>query len=76
MMTPDGSHYGQGREAEFTQWCTQRWPRLIAAPLIHAMKYMVRAGVKTEDAKADLVKARWWIDRAIKLIDSQGADCV
>lgn len=71
----DGSHYGQGREAEFTQWCAQRWPRELVPPLVHAMKYIVRAGVKTEDAKSDLVKARWWIERAIAIAGNKGDSC-
>lgn len=73
MSTPESSHYGQGREAEFTQWCAQRWPRKIVPCMVHAMKYIVRAGVKTDCPRQDLVKARWWIDRAIKLLDGPGS---
>lgn len=70
---PVSDHYSG--EADYVQRLSQRWPRSIVVPLAQAIRYVSRAGIKTGDPISDLVKARWWIDRAIKIWrDESGGD--
>lgn len=66
-MGPISDHYSG--EADYVQRLATRWPRHIVVCLAQAIRYVSRAGIKTTDPRQDLVKARWWIERAIRLHD-------
>ncbi|EIU03823.1 hypothetical protein MA5S0422_3974 [Mycobacteroides abscessus 5S-0422] len=40
----------------------------------NAIKYIWRAGLKTDSPVEDLKKARWYLDRQIALIEGSGVD--
>ncbi|QSM40863.1 DUF3310 domain-containing protein [Mycobacteroides abscessus subsp. abscessus] len=40
----------------------------------NAVKYIWRAGLKTDSPVEDLKKARWYLDRQIALIEGSGVD--
>lgn len=40
----------------------------------NAIKYIWRAGLKTDSPVEDLKKARWYLDRQIALIERSGVD--
>lgn len=65
MTSPDADHYTG--EAQYVYALSLRWPRQLVVALSQVIRYTSRAGIKTDDPRQDLEKARWWIDRAITL---------
>lgn len=64
-------HYqGKVQPVEALEDWSTYWPREIAAHLSHAVPYIARVGRK-DDPVVDLRKARWWIDRAIVVLEGK-----
>ena len=73
QVGPESGHYSG--EAQYVYGLSLRWPRPLVVALSQVIRYVSRAGIKTTDPRPDLIKARWWIDRAITLcdeVDSRG----
>jgi hypothetical protein len=69
---PASDHYDG--EADYVHRLSMRWPRHLVVCLAQVIRYVSRAGIKTGDPRQDLRKARWWIDRAIRLHDDHAGE--
>lgn len=61
-------HYGGEDNLYETINVVEAWE--LGFCLGNAVKYISRAGKKTADAVEDLKKARWYVDREIKRVES------
>jgi hypothetical protein len=66
------AHYNTGKIEAITvieDW-QRGWPSDLAFHLGNAIKYIARAG-KKDDIVQDLKKARWYVDRALSVVESR-----
>jgi len=68
------AHDHYNGEADYVHRLSMRWPRHLVVCLAQVIRYVSRAGIKTGDPRQDLRKARWWIDRAIRLHDDHAGE--
>lgn len=69
------SHYAEDRRFEVIDVIedfSRHWPSDIRYHLGNVTKYVARCNKKGNDPARDLKKARWYIDRAIGVLDGRG----
>jgi hypothetical protein len=66
------AHYNAGsiEVIEAIEDWQRGWPSDLAFHLGNAIKYIARAG-KKDDIVQDLKKARWYVDRALSVVESR-----